>query len=182
MPPGKEVAAIPRTRKAAAKPAADKTQDLLKIVETSLDDDKAEDIVAIDLRGKSSIADYMVIATGRNSRQLAAMASHLDAKLTKAGVKRISVEGAGAGRLGAARRRRCGGASVPPRSAQLLRAGKDVGRGDADARAADGYRIGWPRSGSSAAPARARRADMSCRPSGGMADMRTRRLDAPPAG
>jgi ribosome-associated protein len=97
MPPGKEVAAIPRTRKAAAKPAADKTPDLLKIVETSLDDDKAEDIVAIDLRGKSTIADYMVIATGRNSRQLAAMASHLDEKLTKAGVKRVAVEGQGQG-------------------------------------------------------------------------------------
>ena len=89
MPPGKEVATIPRTRKAVAKPAADKTQDLLKIVETSLDGDKAEDIVAIDLRGKSTI----VIATGRNSRQLAAMASHLDEKLTKAGVSRVSVEG-----------------------------------------------------------------------------------------
>ena len=97
MPPGKEVAAIPRTRKAVAKPAADKTPDLLKIVETSLDDDKAEDIVAIDLRGKSTIADYMVIATGRNSRQLAAMASHLDEKLTKAGVKRVAVEGQGQG-------------------------------------------------------------------------------------
>jgi ribosome-associated protein len=93
MPPGKEVDPIPRTRKAAAKPTADKTPDLLKIVETSLDDDKAEDIVAIDLRGKSTIADYMVIATGRNSRQLAAMASHLDEKLTKAGVARVSVEG-----------------------------------------------------------------------------------------
>ena len=97
MPPGKEVAAIPRTRKAVAKSTADQIQDLLKIVETSLDDDKAEDIVAIDLRGKSTIADYMVIATGRNSRQLAAMASHLDAKLTKAGVKRGSVEGANQG-------------------------------------------------------------------------------------
>ena len=97
MPPGKEVAAIPRTRKAVAKRTADQSQDLLKIVETSLDGDKAEDIVAIDLRGKSTIADYMVIATGRNSRQLAAMASHLDDKLTKAGVRRVSVEGADQG-------------------------------------------------------------------------------------
>lgn len=97
MPPGKEVAAIPRTRKAVAKSTAEQPQDLLKIVETSLDDDKAEDIVAIDLRGKSTIADYMVIATGRNSRQLAAMASHLDDKLTKAGVRRVSVEGADQG-------------------------------------------------------------------------------------
>ena len=97
MPPGKEVAPIPRTRKAVAKPTADHSPDLLKIVETSLDGDKAEDIVAIDLRGKSTIADYMVIATGRNSRQLAAMASHLDEKLTKAGVRRVSVEGADQG-------------------------------------------------------------------------------------
>jgi len=97
MPPGKEVAPIPRTRKAVAKPTADQTQDLLKIVETSLDDDKAEDIVAIDLRGKSTIADYMVIATGRSSRQLSAMATHLDAKLTKAGIKRVSIEGANQG-------------------------------------------------------------------------------------
>src|SRR5262249_49235543 len=97
MPPGKEVAPIPRTRKAAAKPTANKTPDLVKIVETSLDDDKGEDIVVIDLRGKSSIADFMVIATGRNSRQLAAMATHLDTKLTKAGVKQISVEGAKTG-------------------------------------------------------------------------------------
>ena len=97
MPPGKEVEAIPRMRKAVAKQTADTDHDLLKLVETSLDDDKAEDIVAIDLRGKSTIADYMVIATGRNSRQLAAMASHLDEKLTKAGVKRVAVEGQGQG-------------------------------------------------------------------------------------
>ncbi|WP_119299491.1 ribosome silencing factor [Dongia deserti] len=97
MPSGKEVKAIPRTRKAVAQQTADQVHDLLKIVETSLDDDKAEDIVAIDLRGKSTIADYMVIATGRNSRQLAAMASHLDEKLTKAGVRRVSVEGADQG-------------------------------------------------------------------------------------
>lgn len=97
IPPGKEVGAIPRTRKAVAKSTANKTPDLLKIVETSLDDDKGEDIVVIDLRGKSTIADFMVIATGRNSRQLAAMASHLDAKLTKAGIKKISVEGAAQG-------------------------------------------------------------------------------------
>lgn len=69
------------------------SDDLLKIVESSLDDDKAEDIVSIDLRGKSSIADYMVIATGRSSRQLAAMAQHLDEKLHKLGVKDVAVEG-----------------------------------------------------------------------------------------
>ena len=58
-----------------------------------MDADKAEDIISIDLTGKSSIADYMVIATGRSSRQLAAMAQHLDEKLTKSGIKKVSVEG-----------------------------------------------------------------------------------------
>lgn len=69
------------------------SDDVLKIVESSLDDDKAENIVSIDLRGKSNIADYMVIASGRSSRQLAAMAQHLDEKLHKLGIKDIAVEG-----------------------------------------------------------------------------------------
>ncbi len=82
--------------KAAAKSTGQpsrRTGDLLAIVEKSLDADKAEDIVAIDLAEKSSIADIMVIATGRNARQLAAMAQHLDEKLTKAGVKAVAIEG-----------------------------------------------------------------------------------------
>jgi ribosome-associated protein len=58
-----------------------------------LDADKAEDIISIDLAGKSSIADYMVIATGRSNRQLSSMAQHLDEKLTKSGIKKVSIEG-----------------------------------------------------------------------------------------
>ncbi len=50
---------------------------LLDIIETSLDADKAEDIVTIDLAGKSSIADHLVIASGRSQRQVGAMADHL---------------------------------------------------------------------------------------------------------
>lgn len=92
MAPARRVDTIPRAKKAASK-AATVGDDLLKIVETSLDDDKAENIVSIDLRGKSNIADYMVIATGRSSRQLAAMAQHLDEKLNKLGVKNVAVEG-----------------------------------------------------------------------------------------
>jgi ribosome-associated protein len=87
------VTTIPRTRKAAVSTVAQNSADLVKIVEKSLDDDKAENVVVVDLQKKSSIADYMVIATGRNSRQLAAMASHLDEKLARAGVKRIAIEG-----------------------------------------------------------------------------------------
>ena len=50
---------------------------LLDAVLASLDDDKAEDVVQIDLRGKSEIGDYMVIATGRSTRQVTAMAEKL---------------------------------------------------------------------------------------------------------
>ena len=41
---------------------------LLSLIVSSLEDDKAEDIVQIDLRGKTTIGDYMVIASGRSSR------------------------------------------------------------------------------------------------------------------
>ncbi len=87
------------TRKSTAKkveatrPADARARQLLKLVEKSLDDDKAEDIVSVDLAGKSAIADYMVIATGRNVRQLAAMAHHIAEKLAKAGAKPINIEG-----------------------------------------------------------------------------------------
>ncbi len=50
---------------------------LLERIQSSLDDDKAEGLVSIDLRGKSEIADYMVIASGRSSRQVTAMAEKL---------------------------------------------------------------------------------------------------------
>src|SRR5262249_14613724 len=65
---------------------------VLKLIETTLDDAKAEEIVTIDLANKTSIDDYMVIATGRAQRQLSAMADHLVAKLKKAGTH-IPVEG-----------------------------------------------------------------------------------------
>ncbi len=50
---------------------------ILDLVLTSLDDDKAEDIVTIDLHGKSAMADHMVICTGRSTRQVSAIASKL---------------------------------------------------------------------------------------------------------
>lgn len=83
-----------KTPKAARQAANDPRRlDLLQMVEKSLDADKAEDIVHFDLAEKSAIADFMVIATGRNTRQLAAMAQHVAEKLSKAGVKKISIEG-----------------------------------------------------------------------------------------
>lgn len=70
------------------------SRELLALVQTSLDDDKAEEVVVIELAGKSTIADFMVVASGRSSRQVGAMADHVREKLKAAGVKGISVEGA----------------------------------------------------------------------------------------
>lgn len=54
---------------------------LLSAVLASLDDDKAEDVVQINLRGKSEIGDWMVVATGRSSRQVNAIAEKLTDRL-----------------------------------------------------------------------------------------------------
>ena len=65
---------------------------MVESVLTSLDDDKAEEVTVIDLRGRSSIADFMVIATGRSQRQVGAMADHLMERLKKFGLA-VGVEG-----------------------------------------------------------------------------------------
>ena len=66
---------------------------LLALVRKSLDDNKAEDVVVIDLKGKSAFADYMVIASGRSNRQVVAIADHLAEKLKAAGHGYTPVEG-----------------------------------------------------------------------------------------
>ena len=66
---------------------------LLNLVLQSLDDDQAQEVVTIDLEGKSSIADYMVIASGRSTRQVAAMAQKLGERLKQAGFGNPRVEG-----------------------------------------------------------------------------------------
>ncbi len=60
---------------------------LISVAIASLEDDKAEDIVQIDLRGRSDMADWMVIASGRSARQVAAIAEHLAERIKhKAGI------------------------------------------------------------------------------------------------
>ena len=66
---------------------------MLDLVQASLDDDKAEHIVLIDLVNKASFADTLIIATGRSARQVGAMADHLREKLKAAGHRVLSVEG-----------------------------------------------------------------------------------------
>ncbi len=68
-------------------------EDLLKIAVSSLDDNKAEDIVSIDLAGKSGIADYIVIANGRSQRQVAALSEYVIKELKKVGRRDLVVQG-----------------------------------------------------------------------------------------
>ena len=73
------------------------SEDLLAAILKSLDDDKAEEIVQIDLRGKSSIGDYMVIASGRSSRQVSAIAEKLADRLKQNYGRLCKTEGKEAG-------------------------------------------------------------------------------------
>lgn len=75
-----------RARKAAK---TNESKELLDLILTSLDDDKAEDVLTIDLRGKSELADYMVIASGRSTRQVASISDNL-ADRVKAGLNVVS--------------------------------------------------------------------------------------------
>ncbi len=83
----------PRPRRKAAEPTA--LERLQSVIVGSLDDDKAENVVTLDLEGKAMFCDRMVIATGLADRQIAAMAQHLSEKLHAAGLRRVQVEGAG---------------------------------------------------------------------------------------
>lgn len=65
----------------------------LTVVLDSLEDSKAEDIVAIDVTGKTPIADHMVVASGRSHRHVGAIADHLLRDLKTGGAKGVRVEG-----------------------------------------------------------------------------------------
>lgn len=73
---------------------AETTSDqILARVLSSLDDDKAEEIITIDLKGRSSIADYMVICSGRSSRQVGAIAQKLVERLKEDFGRHCKIEG-----------------------------------------------------------------------------------------
>ena len=73
--------------------AAAAVEELHRSVLQSLDDDQAVDVVSIPLAGKSSIADHMVIASGRSTRQVASMATKLAEKLKQDYGKVARIEG-----------------------------------------------------------------------------------------
>ena len=77
-------------------PAPGGVDALLSRILCSLEEDRAEDVVSIDLRGRSEMADAMVIASGRSTRQVAAISEHLTERLKEAGTP-SKVEGADQG-------------------------------------------------------------------------------------
>lgn len=70
-----------------------KSAALIKEIAQWLDEAKASDVVTIDLAGKSSIGDFMVIATGGSDRHVGAIAEQLQRKLKEKGLGRVRVEG-----------------------------------------------------------------------------------------
>jgi ribosome-associated protein len=73
--------------------AIERSEALHDLVLRSLDDDKAVEIVSIPLQGKSNIADHMVIASGRSTRQVAAMAQKLTERIKRELGRSVRVEG-----------------------------------------------------------------------------------------
>ena len=71
----------------------DKISDLKQIVIKTLDINKAQDIVSIDLKDKSSMADFMIIASGTSSRHIQSLSEQVLEKLKNSGVKDSRIEG-----------------------------------------------------------------------------------------
>ena len=71
----------------------DKISDLKEIIINTLDLNKAQDIVTIDLKDKSSIADYMIIASGTSSRHIQSLSEQVLEKLKNNGIKDSKIEG-----------------------------------------------------------------------------------------
>ncbi len=79
--------------KAAAKKEEIKDEDqILHIIEKTLDDNKAEDVIVIDLKGKTSLANQMVVASGTSQRHVASLAEKVQENLKAAGFK-STIEG-----------------------------------------------------------------------------------------
>ena len=76
-----------------AGPAAADVEALHALIKQSLDDDQAVEMISIPLAGKSSIADHMVIASGRSSRQVASMAAKLAERIKHEFKKSVRIEG-----------------------------------------------------------------------------------------
>ena len=71
----------------------DRILDLKKIVINTLDNNKAQNIISIDLKDKSSMADYMIIASGTSSRHIQSLSEQVLEKLKDSGIENSKIEG-----------------------------------------------------------------------------------------
>ena len=71
----------------------DKISDLKKIIINTLDFNKAQNIISIDLKDKSSMADYMIIASGTSSRHIQSLSEQVLEKLKDNGIRESKIEG-----------------------------------------------------------------------------------------
>jgi ribosome-associated protein len=90
--PSKKESTLSRTLSVSHKASPAEPALLARILK-SFDDDKADDIVTIDLRGRSSLADALVIACGTSTRHVASIAEHLGRRLKEAGYGAARIEG-----------------------------------------------------------------------------------------
>mgnify|MGYP006184078765 CR=1 FL=1 len=81
------------TSNAAALAAGDMPERTRDLVLASLEENQAEDVITIDLRGKTTMADYLVVATGNSARQVGAMAEQMISKLRDLGIHAGNAEG-----------------------------------------------------------------------------------------
>ena len=84
---------MPRVKLSSDTTSAPTEPALLERIISSLDDDKAEDLVTIDLTGRSSLCDAIVIGTGRSARHVASLAENLSRRLKEWGWSGVRVEG-----------------------------------------------------------------------------------------
>jgi ribosome-associated protein len=82
-----------RKRPAPVPPGLPSPDATLNLILARLEDSKALDAVSIDLHGKTSLADFMVVASGTSNRHVASIAEHLIEALEKSGNARVRVEG-----------------------------------------------------------------------------------------
>jgi ribosome-associated protein len=87
-----QAATVPSGKTVTKKGPTLDAEALHALILKSLDDDQAQDVVSIPLEGKSSIADHMVVASGRSSRQVAAIAQKLSERI-KQGGRAARIEG-----------------------------------------------------------------------------------------
>lgn len=87
---GADTASAPRLKSGADKATVSA---LLKTILESLDDSKAEDVVPIDIQGKSTIGDHMIVASGRSHRHVGAVANYLLRDIKSAGFGPVKIEG-----------------------------------------------------------------------------------------